>query len=1154
MDNRNNLPPALQNLLRNPAVRGENGRFQARSAQAAQERREERRHRTLLETIKDGATVAVESAKQTGQSLPGGATATAVGGVYGAAANELMQAVSWVKLDRFKRDKPPETTTINNDNSNTNSSNSSNSTRITRNERPQGVNPPRTSNSESDSEERRPRGRPRNSSNPLAGLQGRARAIRRREIQADNASIRATRELQNLNESTDEATQADRTQHREIIDRLKGIIKAIRSLKPFGGMPRLGGLGGGRGRGRNGRNGRNTRRGANGGYDGDNDRDRTMRNRGNRNNRNDEDEDEQRRRDDTQRRWDERRARRNGGNPPLPPVPPPVPPLPPGGGGRRGGMFRGMRGAGALAAVAGLFGLASIETDETLTREEKNRAHGENAGVVANGAAGAAAGAAIGTMIFPGVGTVVGGLIGGFAADYFAGDAASELGSKIADWIDDAPLSELPGRMLGKVGEWTDELKASAVGQAVIAKMGEWTQTLKDTKVGEYITGAWDTLTKDISSKWDTFSKTLTDTWENLKKGTEKTLEGVNGWIKDKTGIDVGAGITAAGAAISNGAAVVGDAASSAWEGAKDTASEVVTGRKSSVNERWQKAKGDIVGAAKTADVDAGILASIAHFESRGFDSNARPIAKNAAKNKVRQFDGTMAISSAHGYGQFTDATWTDSINKHGAKYGIAGAGSLTKDQAAKYRQDTKIQAAMLAEFTKENVATGKKLGGADDLANVYALHNLGSGEGGGGGKFLKALKSNQNAKVSSVLSSEVISGNGSLYGDGNITLAEAYKNMGNKMREGESYAKEASNLQNGVTAPTAGGLIASAANMAAGASSLYDKGKAWADGAIPNAVKGLRVKASDGSTKTLDEMGISSHADLQSKGGQAFQGGYNDPATLFATSLIQNGMGENFDRVTAQNDAYHSAKSPGSDHTKGTKTDFTVKGMSGKDADLKTAEIMAKWGLQKGVDFETINEYDKPSAKATGGHIDFKLREEGQAKIAKIMAMEKVATAHKAKPDTATGQAKPSEPHLKGSADPKNLPPKAGYEVKNTGSYYDYYEYVPTTTASTTAVARQESAIPAIAPVKTPDPLPQTAMQPPTKTTPTHPLEQFKQGGQQSPVIDTASITKAITAGFAGIKPQQSGLEQSKVGFASHIPVDIDDAYWLRATNGSFT
>ena len=270
--------------------------------------------------------------------------------------------------------------------------------------------------------------------------------------------------------------------------------------------------------------------------------------------------------------------------------------------------------------------------------------------------------------------------------------------------------------------------------------------------------------------------------------------------------------------------------------------------------------------------------------------------------------------------------------------------------------------------------------------------------------------------------------------------------------------------------------------------------------------------------------MGISSHSDLQSKGGQAFQGGYNDPTTLYATSLIQQGMGDNFDRVTAQNDLYHSAKSPGSGHTKGTKTDFTVKGISGADADKKATEIMAKWGLQRGVDFETINEYDKPSAKATGGHIDFKLKEEGQAKIAKIMAMEKTATVGK----------------------------QNGTKSSEVQTYFDYRQ---ASTANTTAVARQEAAIPSVPPVKTPDSLPQTVMQSPAKNTPSHPLEQFKQSGQQPTVLDTASITKAIAAGFAGIKSQQSALDQSKGGgFAPHIPVDIDDAYWLRATNGSFT
>ena len=205
---------------------------------------------------------------------------------------------------------------------------------------------------------------------------------------------------------------------------------------------------------------------------------------------------------------------------------------------------------------------------------------------------------------------------------------------------------------------------------------------------------------------------------------------------------------------------------------------------------RWEAAKGDILGAANKADVDPGILAMIANFESKGFNPNARPISSKPEKNKVRQFDGTMAISSAHGYGQFLDSTWTSMINKHGSKYGIEDAGKLDKKGAAKYRTDTKIQAGMLAEFTKENISIARNIGGgSDDAANVYAMHNLGEGQGS---KFLKALKNNPESLVSSFLPSNVIKGNGSLYGKGNVTVKEAYERMGSKMREGEVFSKDA--------------------------------------------------------------------------------------------------------------------------------------------------------------------------------------------------------------------------------------------------------------------------------------------------------------------------------------------------------------------------
>lgn len=218
---------------------------------------------------------------------------------------------------------------------------------------------------------------------------------------------------------------------------------------------------------------------------------------------------------------------------------------------------------------------------------------------------------------------------------------------------------------------------------------------------------------------------------------------------------------------------------------------------------RWDAVKGSIAGAAQRVGVDPGLLAKIAHFES-GFDPNAAPIAKDEAKNRVRQYDGRMALSSAHGLGQFTDDTWLSTLRKHGGKHGVANASALTKNEAAKLRGNVDLQAAMLAELTRENAARGRALGGTDDAANVYALHNLG---GGDGAKFLKALSSNPDGSVRDALISgvttdkgrkraeSVIANNRSLYGDGSTSVSQAYKLMGQKMSAGERYASAARSI-----------------------------------------------------------------------------------------------------------------------------------------------------------------------------------------------------------------------------------------------------------------------------------------------------------------------------------------------------------------------
>src|SRR5688500_18479618 len=71
---------------------------------------------------------------------------------------------------------------------------------------------------------------------------------------------------------------------------------------------------------------------------------------------------------------------------------------------------------------------------------------------------------------------------------------------------------------------------------------------------------------------------------------------------------------------------------------------------------------------------------------------------------------------------------WGDRLRRDGAEYDAANAAQMTNAQAnaAALRRATHLQAAMLAELTRENVERGARLGGPNAAANVYALHNLG--------------------------------------------------------------------------------------------------------------------------------------------------------------------------------------------------------------------------------------------------------------------------------------------------------------------------------------------------------------------------------------------------------------------------------------------
>lgn len=220
------------------------------------------------------------------------------------------------------------------------------------------------------------------------------------------------------------------------------------------------------------------------------------------------------------------------------------------------------------------------------------------------------------------------------------------------------------------------------------------------------------------------------------------------------------------------------------------------------IDTRWETARQDLANAAAKAGIDPGVLAKISGFESQ-YNPHARPIAghKHADLNTVTQFDGVKAMSSAYGYGQFTNDTWVGMVRQYGEKYGVANASHLTDAQAnaPELRNNTALQAGMLAEFTRNNMAKGAQLGGPDADANVYALHNLG---GTAGAKFLTTLHDHPNARIDSVLSHTVIERNPGLYGDGSGTVADAYKVMGQQMARYASYADDIRHVTPGQANP----------------------------------------------------------------------------------------------------------------------------------------------------------------------------------------------------------------------------------------------------------------------------------------------------------------------------------------------------------------
>ncbi|MET0588488.1 MAG: lytic transglycosylase domain-containing protein [Novosphingobium sp.] len=157
---------------------------------------------------------------------------------------------------------------------------------------------------------------------------------------------------------------------------------------------------------------------------------------------------------------------------------------------------------------------------------------------------------------------------------------------------------------------------------------------------------------------------------------------------------------------------------------------------------RSDNVRGAIARAAERTGIDFNYLLAQAKLESR-LDPAAR-----------------AQTSSAAGLYQFTNGTWLQTLDRHGASHGLGWAeeaieGGRLRDPAMRaqvmgLRYDADASALMAAELANDNrAALSVQLGRDPDAAELYLAHFLGIG---GAGQFLTALATDPGQSAAAIL------------------------------------------------------------------------------------------------------------------------------------------------------------------------------------------------------------------------------------------------------------------------------------------------------------------------------------------------------------------------------------------------------------------
>lgn len=149
--------------------------------------------------------------------------------------------------------------------------------------------------------------------------------------------------------------------------------------------------------------------------------------------------------------------------------------------------------------------------------------------------------------------------------------------------------------------------------------------------------------------------------------------------------------------------------------------------------------------------------------------------------------------SSARGLYQFTNATWLETVRKHGAAHGLswaaeaiasgaAGAGSAARATILGLRDNAEAAALMAGEFARDNAASLEgRLGRAVGATDLYMAHFLGRG---GAAKFLTTLASAPGMSAATLLPAAAAANRSIFFDrDGSArSVAEVYRRFAAKI------------------------------------------------------------------------------------------------------------------------------------------------------------------------------------------------------------------------------------------------------------------------------------------------------------------------------------------------------------------------------------